>query len=72
MAVSPWAELTKRRLASYTLPNPEGNALLDRQRRGKRMFIRRGKLMFVQGANQNYQDYLEGIPRGTQPLRLAT
>ena len=64
MAVSPWAELTKRRLASYTLPNPEGNALLDRQRRGKRMFIL--------GANQDYQDYLEGIPRGQQPFRLVT
>ena len=30
------------------------------------------KRMFILGANQDYQDYLEGIPRGTQPFRLAT
>ena len=47
MAVSPWAKLTKRRLASYTLPNPENSPLLNRQRRGKRGFIHRANLRYM-------------------------
>jgi hypothetical protein len=30
------------------------------------------KRLFLLGSNQRYQDYLEEVPRGQQPLRLAT
>ena len=65
MAVSPWEELTKRRQASYSFRHLYGNTLLNQQRRGKRRFIHR--------ANLRYMDALRTeVFNGQQPFRLVT
>jgi len=66
MALTPEDELYARRHSLYDTIDPglKTSYLLAPYVTSKRMFIL--------GANQDYQDYLEGIPRGTQPFRLVT
>ena len=66
MAVSPDEELYSRRHRLYDTIDPglKTRYLLAIHVHSKRMFLL--------GANQDYQDYLEEVPRGQQPLRLAT
>jgi len=66
MALTPDEELYSRRYRLYDTIDPglKTRYLLAINVGSKRMFILR--------ANQDYQDYLEEIPRGIRPLRLAT
>ena len=66
MRLTPEDELYARRHSLYVAIDPglKNSYLLAPHVTSKRMFL--------MGANQNYEDYLEGIPRGTQPFRLAT
>ena len=66
MALTPDDELYARRHSFYDTIDPglKTRYLLAPTDRSKRRFLL--------GVNQDYEDYLEGIPRGTQPFRLAT
>ena len=66
MALSPDEELYSRRHRLYDTIDPglKTSYLLAPTDSSKRMFLL--------GVNQDYQDYLEEIPRGIRPLRLAT
>jgi len=66
MALTPEDELYARRHSLYDTIDPvlKTRYLLAPHAPSKRMFML--------GVNQDYEYYLEGIPRGQQPFRLAT
>ena len=66
MTLTPEDELYARRRSLYDTIAP---ALRTRYLLAPHVTSKR---MFILGANQNYEAYLEGIPRGQQPFRLVT